>query len=99
MSVQEVQRDERTVAVENAGYRWSYNVLAFGVLALVAHRAFLRHENSWDLIILVIVSGIVSTVYQGWRKTLTRSWIVMIIATIATAGLLAAVILTLLHTA
>ena len=33
-----VQRDERTIAFENAGYRWSYLFLSFGLLALVAYR-------------------------------------------------------------
>ena len=36
----EIDRDERTVAVENAGYRLAYLVLTFGMLAAVAYRAF-----------------------------------------------------------
>ena len=45
-----VQRDERTVAVENASYRWAYLFLSFGLLALVAYILFgtvaLKHGRS-----------------------------------------------------
>ena len=34
MNAEQVNRDERTVAVENAGYSWSYQLLAFGVLEI-----------------------------------------------------------------
>ena len=92
MRPQAVERDERTVAVENAGYRWSYQVLAFGVLGLAAYRSFARREATGDLIMLVVASGAVSVLYQGWRRTLHRRWVVMTIVTIAIAGLLSAAI-------
>ena len=40
MIAQSADRDERTLAVENAGYRWSSHVLSFGLLLLVAYRSF-----------------------------------------------------------
>ena len=89
MKSQDVERDERTVAVENVGYRWSYRVLSFGVLLLVAYRGFVRHEQTWDLIGLVVISGAVSVLYQGWRRTLYRRWIVMTFICLGLAGLLA----------
>ena len=52
-----VERDERTTALENSGYRWSYLVLSFGLLLIVAYRSFARGEASWDLIGLVLVGG------------------------------------------
>jgi hypothetical protein len=65
-------RDERTVAVENASYRWGFNLLAFGSLAIVAYRGFLFQENLWDLLVLVIAASGLSTLYQARAKLFTR---------------------------
>lgn len=67
-----VIRDERTVAVENASYRWGYLLLAFGILLSTAYRAFARNESSWDLLALVILSGVVTTALQWRGRTLSR---------------------------
>jgi hypothetical protein len=64
MSTASIMRDERTVATENASYRWAYLLLSYGLLVSVCYRAFARNESSWDLLALVIVGGVVSTVYQ-----------------------------------
>jgi hypothetical protein len=52
-----VDRDERTIAVENASYRWAYMFMSFGLLLLVGYRSFVHHESSWDLFALVILGG------------------------------------------
>ncbi len=70
-----VQRDERTVAVENRGHRWAYTLLAYALLIDVIYRAIVRHEAAWDLMALVIVSGAVCAVYQARQKTLSRRWV------------------------
>lgn len=90
MNPRDVERDERTVAVENAGYRWSYHLLSFGLLGLVAYRSWVRGEAAWDLIALVVLGGVVNAAYQGSRRVLYRRWIVMTIVTFVIAGLLAA---------
>jgi hypothetical protein len=69
-----VDRDERTVAVENASYRWAYRVMSFGVLVLVMYRAFVVDESSWDLLALVIISGFIPSVYQSYHRVLTVRW-------------------------
>lgn len=74
MSNPTIIRDERTVAVENASYRWAYLLLSFGILASVAYRGFVRNESSWDLLALVIGSGLVATFYQTNHQILTRRW-------------------------
>jgi hypothetical protein len=81
-------RDERTVATENASYRWAYLVLSFGLLLSTAYRAFVRHEPAWDLIALVILGGAVTTFYQGRSRVLSQRWVVVS----AAAALLALVI-------
>jgi hypothetical protein len=76
MTTQPIMRDERTVATENASYRWAYLVLSFGLLVSTAYRAFARHESAWDLLALVILGGVVTTFYQGSRQVLSRRWAV-----------------------
>lgn len=67
-----VERDERTVAVENASYRWAYGFLAYALLIDVAYRGIVHHEAAWDLMALVFVGGILCTVYQAHLKTLAH---------------------------
>jgi hypothetical protein len=85
-----VERDERTVAVENASYRWAYLFLSFGLLALVAYRSFVHHEGAWDLLALVVLGGILSAAYQGIHKVLTAQWAATCLLTIVAAGAVAA---------
>jgi hypothetical protein len=74
MSAQMIERDERTIAVENAGYRWSYLVLSFGLLVIVAVRSFSRGESPWDLLALVIIGGGVNALYQGSHRVVSNRW-------------------------
>ena len=87
-----VQRDERTAAVENASYRWGYLLMSFGVLALVTYRSFARGESNWDLLALVVMSGVVTSVYQGANKVLTRGWVLTSVVTVVAAALVAALV-------
>ena len=70
-----VERDERTVSVENAGYRWAYIFVSFALLIDVMYRALFRHEAAWDLMALVLVGGAVCTIYQARQKTLAHGWV------------------------
>jgi hypothetical protein len=65
-----VQRDERTVAVENASYRWACTFVSFALLIDVMYRGAVRNEAAWDLMALAIVPGILSSMYQARQKTL-----------------------------
>lgn len=70
-----VERDERTVAVENSSYRWSYQLLAFGVLLLVAIRGYRFDQNLWDFLLLVIISGALGAALQARAGILTVRWV------------------------
>ncbi len=72
MTGQDVVRDERTVAIENASYRLAFSLLSMGVLACVAYRGFMFDQACWDLLGLVIFTGWVAVAYQGAHKIL--SW-------------------------
>jgi len=79
-------RDERTIVVENASYRWAYLVLTFGLLAIVAYRDFVWRESSWELLALVVFSGLVITLYQLAHRVLSRSWVMAVAVTVAVAA-------------
>lgn len=89
---QAVQRDERTVAVENASYRWAYSLLAFALLVDVMWRALVRHEAAWDLMALVVVGGVGASVYQARQRILTQGWVVKVVLAACIAAVIAAVL-------
>ncbi len=70
---QSVERDERTVAVENASYKWACIFVCFALLIDVICRAVVRNEAAWDLMALVIAGGIFCTIYQARQKTLGKT--------------------------
>jgi hypothetical protein len=49
-------------------------------------------ETNWDLLALVIVSGFVTTVYQGTQRILSRRWLLITLATAVLAAIIAAAI-------
>ena len=90
MSPDPIYRDERTVAVENAGYRWSYLIMSFGLLGLTGYRSFVLGQDTWDLLALILLSGSVNVSYQWSGRILYPRWIVRILVGFATAALVAA---------
>ena len=89
---QDVERDERTVAVENASYRWAYGVLTYALLVDVMYRGLFRHEAAWDLMALVIVGGAICTVYQARQRILVHGWVMKAVLVACVAGVIAAVL-------
>ena len=88
---QVVERDERTVAVENASYRWAYLLLTYALLVDVMYRGLVRHEAAWDLMALVIVGGAICTVYQARQKTLVHGWVMKAVLGAVIAAVIAAI--------
>jgi hypothetical protein len=86
-----VQRDERTLAVENASYRWAYLFLSFGLLALVGYRSFVHHESPWDLLLLVVLGGGVGTAYQSFHRVFSKHWARASLLAVVVAAVLAAI--------
>lgn len=72
-----VDRDERTLVIENGGYRLAYMVLTYALLADVIFRALALRQAAWDLMGLVIAGGAVCTIYQARGKALPSRWAVM----------------------
>jgi hypothetical protein len=95
MTTDRVHRDERTTAVEHASYRLAWLVLSYGLLVIVAYRAFARGESSWDLLALVVLGGLVSTGYQASQHVLGRRWVMVTLMAVVAASVLAVVVATL----
>ena len=85
-----IARDERETAVDHAADRLSYLVLAFGLLGVAAWRSF-AGEPTWDLLGLVVLSGLVGLTYRYRMGVVTRSW-----ATVAAVAAVAAAVVALL---
>jgi predicted PurR-regulated permease PerM len=83
-------RDEREQAVDSAADRLSFLVLAYGLLVIVAIRAF-NGEATWDLLALVILGGFAGLAYRVQKRVVTRPWAIVLIGTIAAAAIVAAV--------
>ena len=77
MTANTVDRDERTIAIENAGFRWSYLVLSFGLPAIVMSRSLSRDQSSWNLLALVVPGGVADAGYQGLHRVLCRRLVVL----------------------
>jgi hypothetical protein len=74
-------RDERELRVDLEADRLAAIVLSFGILAVVAWRAFVDQEASWELLGLLILSGLVGTGYRfGKRASSARLMSVMALA-------------------
>jgi hypothetical protein len=89
---QSVNRDERSVAVENASYRWAYCLLIYALLVDVMCRAWFRDEAAWDLMAFVVVGGVVATVYQARQKILTQGWVMKVVLLSSVAAVFAAIL-------
>lgn len=63
-----ITKDERTTFIENISYKFGYNFIAYTLLIDVVYRALRFNEASWDLLAIVIISGLVMTVYQYKKK-------------------------------
>ncbi len=96
---QSVQRDERTVAVENASYRWAYGFVIFALFVDGMYRAAFRNEAAWDLLALAILPGLFCAFYQAWQGTLGDRWVrtvILVTCLGAVLGLVAGFIVVLL---
>lgn len=89
---QVVERDERTLAVENSGYGWAYGLITYALLVDVMYRSFVRQEAAWDLMALVIGAGFFCTVYQARQKVLARGWFIKVMLVACVSFVVAAIV-------
>lgn len=87
-----VERDERTTFIENFSYTFGYKFIAYALLLDVIYRSIKFNEAAWDLLGLVIVSGLVMTIYQYKQKILVKSWLKTICAISVITAIIAFII-------
>ena len=87
-----VLRDERETGVDRAADRLAYLVLSFGLLAIVAYRSFADGAASWDLLGLVVLGGLVGTLYRLAQRAVSREWTIVALGTTAVALVVAAIV-------
>lgn len=93
-----MKRDERTVAVENAAYKWGFYTLFIGLLLDCLYRHKVRNEDIGDLLLVGCVSAAVVSVYLFRHKAAVTHWpwrrrkTVTIIAVSFVASVLAGII-------
>jgi hypothetical protein len=73
MSEKMVEKDERTTFIENISYKIGYIFLTFALLPDVAYRSSMLNEATWDLLALIIVSGLIMSLYQYKQKSLGKT--------------------------
>jgi hypothetical protein len=85
-------RDERERSIDHAADRLAYLVLSFGLLVIVAYRSFADGASSWDLLGLVVLGGVVGTLYRLARKAVSREWAIVAAGTAVVALAVAAIV-------
>jgi hypothetical protein len=85
-------RDERETSVDQAADRLAYLVLSFGLLAIVAYRAIVVREASWDLLALVVLGGLVGAAYRLRQRVVTRRWELVLVGSVAVGLVVAAIV-------
>jgi len=86
-----VQKDERTTFIENISYKYGYTFIAFALLLDVMYRSLKLDEAPWDLLGIIIISGLVMSIYQYQQRILGRRWIRTMILTVVIAFICALV--------
>lgn len=68
-------KDERAIFIENVSYKFGYNLITFALFFDVIYRGLILNEAAWDLLGIIIISGLVMTLYQYKQKILDNNWI------------------------
>lgn len=84
-----VEKDERTTFIENISYKFGYLFITFALLLDVAYRSLKHNQASWDLLAIIIISGVVMSIYQYRQKILGKTLMRTFIYTFAVAFIIA----------
>jgi hypothetical protein len=87
-----VHRDAHESRVDLAADRVAYLVVAYGVLLVVAYRSLVLGQSSWDLLAVVVASGVAGLVYRAREGALSGRWVAALVTTIVVAAFVAAAI-------
>ncbi len=90
-------KDERAIAIANASYSLAYKVMAFALLIDIAYRAWWLGEQSWDLVGIVLLGGLVAGLYQVRYRTWTLGWVKVLLLSMMIAVVVAVLIVVLIR--
>jgi hypothetical protein len=82
-------RDERERSIDFAADRLAFLVVCYGALALAAYRSFVLGQETWDLLGLVVLGGVAGLAYRLRNRVVSRSWTLVLVATIVVAAVVA----------
>jgi RsiW-degrading membrane proteinase PrsW (M82 family) len=82
-----VNKDERSIFVENVSYKFGYTVVTFALLLDVMYRSLRFKEAPWDLLLIIFLSGLVMTVYQFKQKIFEKAMIKYMVITLVIAAI------------
>lgn len=80
-----IEKDERATFVENVSYKFGYHFITYALLLDVIYRGLRFNEAPWDLLAIIIISGLVATVYQYKQKILDKKFIKFFVLTFLSA--------------
>ena len=69
-----VKRDERTVAVENASYKWAWHFLVWPLIIDAMYRQHSLNEEVGDLVALICISSSIAIVHQHRYQAVVSYW-------------------------
>ncbi|MGI6451302.1 MAG: hypothetical protein ACOX3R_13890 [Desulfitobacteriia bacterium] len=87
-----VEKDERTIFVENTSYKFGYRFVTFALLFDILYRSISFNDACWDLFGIIICSGLIVSIYQYRQKILGKSWLRTFLLTFISAALIAGII-------
>ena len=70
----EVEYDERTTRVANAGGTLAFSFVAFALMIDMLYRGVFRHEAALELMAFISGGGAVSAIYQIRQKAMPPGW-------------------------
>jgi hypothetical protein len=82
-------RDEREAAVDRVGDRIVAFVLSYGLLVIVAYRSLVLREAAWDLLGLLVLSGVAGFAYRWRQRVVTSGVLLALVAAAIIAGVVA----------
>jgi hypothetical protein len=82
-------RDEREASVDRAADRLIALVLSYGILAIVAYRSLILREAAWDLLGLLVLSGVIGLAYRWQNRVVTSGLVLALIAAAVIGGVVA----------
>ena len=95
MTNKKIEKDERTVFIENISYSYGYKFITFALLLDIVYRSFRYNEAPWDLFAIIILSSFGMTLYQHRQIILGKIWLKVAALTFAIA-IVSAIIVVLL---